>query len=282
VVRLKNLKDLYRLEQLIEDNYIHLIRLEIENEIDSYEYNYFFQNIIELTKKESQFISNLNIDELNKIKKIIHQENPYNDLNNHLILGNLDNAFYLRLENLIDSVLGDDYLSYINILRYDINQILFAFLKEIINNPYYEEIKDKLIYYKYNQVFMNPFSENDYFIDKTFDNVELETNNYRTTDIPAYPYIDKALLVLESTDFLCNLINIESFKNSNITYSYAILDIINVLSRLTLCEEDTLTLIYDDLAEFLENPSISNEIKELVNEMLGLLDNVKSRINWAR
>ena len=180
-------------------------------------------------------------------------------------------------------MLGDDLINYAETLKSDINKIVFSFLSRMINNDYYSDIRKDLIFYKYNLIFLNSTNEYDFLLKNDTNSVSLETNNNRTSDLPSYKYVDKTILILESkNNFEFIIDGNENFKDNNNEYSLMVISVMNVLSRLMLCEEDTLSLIYDELTYLLENDNVYESTKDLVKEMLIILDSVKNNIAWAR
>jgi len=280
---MKVLECLYQVEEKIEAYYIKLAELEIYNQLDSEEYNYYKQVINDLTKDEMNLLKTLDSKEIYKLLQQVKKDN-FNKLNGKAIaLGFINNAYYFRIVNLLELMLGDDLISYAETLKSDINKIIFSFLNRMTNNEYYSDIRKDLIFYKYNLIFLNSTNESDFLLENDTTNVSLETNNYRTSELPSYKYVDKTILVLESTDNF-NFITsaTENFKENNNEYALMVISVMNVLSRLMLCEEDTLSLIYDELTYLLENDNVYESTKDLVKEMLIILDSVKNNIAWAR
>lgn len=280
---MKILECLYKVEEKIEAYYIKLAELEINKELDSEEYNYYKQIINSLTKDEMNLLKTLDSKDIYKLLQQVKKDN-FNKVNGKAIaLGFINSAYYFRIVNLLELMLGDDLISYAETLKSDINKIIFSFLSRIINNDYYGDIRKDLIFYKYNLIFLNSTNEYDFLLENDTNSVSLETNNNRTSDLPSYKYVDKTILILESKDNFDFIIDgNENFKDNNNEYALMVISVMNVLSRLMLCEEDTLSLIYDELTYLLENDNIHESIKDLVKEMLIILDSIKNNIAWAR
>ena len=277
------LKLLYKIEEKVEQCYINLAQLEILGEIDSPEYNEYIKLIIELTNDEKRLFARLDRSTLSKIIKQVNRDNFNKNNSNFLGLGFLNNAYYNRLQNMLNLQLGDDLFDYANVVRYDINQIMLSFLDTIINNDYYIDIRKELIFYKYNLLFLNVYSEHDFLINRNINTISLETDNCRTEDLASYIFVDKTVLVLESIDYLCYITNAkEDFRYNTNTYVNMVITIINILARFSLCEKDTLALVYDDFSYLLEDDSVYEDIKELIREMLEMLETIKNKIEWAR
>jgi len=278
---MKDFEVLYKLEEKIEKYYMVLAKLEINEKKDSEEYNSFVKLLNDLINEEKKLLLTLNRNDVLYLIDKLKQENVNTTF--PIALGHLNNAYCLRLLNILYLYLGDDLIDYGNVLRYDINQILFSFLNNLIYDDYYKDIKENLVFYKYNQIFLNVNSEYDFLLTNNIHTVNLESNNYRTHDLPSYFYVDKTVLVLESTDFLSYITGVrEDFKDLNSSYTLMVISIINVLARLVLCENDILNLVYDDLINLLEDDIIYESIKDLVREMLDVLEIIKNRISWAR
>ena len=98
-----------------------------------------------------------------------------------------------------------------------------------------------------------------------------------------YIFVDKSLLVLESKNYITNIIlTSDTYKESNKQESLMIMDIMNVLARLTLCNEETLNLVYDELIGILQDESLNKDLQELIKEMLQTLNTIKNTISWSR
>lgn len=280
---MKELSVLYQIEDKVEQYYIRLAQLEIEGDVNSQEYNYYLKLIIDLTNEEKKLLASLDSETIIKMRKKVNNDNFNKNNDKPIALGFLTNAYYFRIANMLDLQLGDDLFDYANTLRYDINQVLFTFLDYMINNEYYEDIREDLVFYKYNQIFLNPNSEYDFLILNDVNTVNLETKSYRTSDLPSYVFVDKAILVLESLDFNAYITNAqEDFRNMKNSYVSMVISIINVLSRLMLCEEDIINLVYSDVEYILDSTEVFDSIKEIFSEMYDILQINKNRISWAR
>ena len=271
---------LLEIEKRIEDSYLKLQYIEAHKEVEE-DYDYYFKEIKTWCEKEvamlSTMMENFSLKEIKDAllkKKTSLKEIP-------ISLGYLPDASIYRLLYLVEKMQGDDILDYASILKTDINRILLIFLEHLINNNYYEEIREDLILYKYSIIFMDLDLENDFLLNKLDNNIELQANNYRTFDFPGYIYVDKTILDYESEDYLSFIINHEDFKQYSSTYALVVISVINVLARFTLCEEETLNLVYDDLKCLLESDT-SRELKDLVNDMYQILKTIKSQILWTR
>ena len=276
------METLKEIEARIENSYIELQDLENRNLRDSEEYQYTLQYLIDYNNKEAKLLAKMvELFRLKDIRKeigklqITEREIP-------ITLGHLPDAYVYRLLYLIDKIRGDDVLDYALTLKTDINHILLAFLNELIDNSYYEEIRSDLILYKYNLIYMDLNLEAEFMEGRIDREINLEASNYRTFDFPGYKYVDRSILALESTDYLSYITTHENFLNQEWEYASMVIAVVNVLARLILCEQDTLDLVYDDLKNIIEAPEIDVEVKNLINNMYSVLDNIKSHIAWSR
>ena len=142
-----------------------------------------------------------------------------------------------------------------------------------------KDIRNDLILYRYNLIYMNMELENSFFNDMLSTEVSLEASKYRTAEVPSYIFVDKAILVLESLDYIAYIKSHDGEENPN-SQSLIIISIINILTRLTLCEEETLSLIYDDLTDLLASEDLTFTTKKLINDMQDILKNM--HFDWAR
>ena len=272
------LKKFYGLEIKIEEIYLCLAELEERGFQGGLDYQYYFKELIDNINKEKKLLVDLGTNyRLSDVKKMV-MRNKVSSKELPISLGYLTDAYNYRILNMLEALDGDDYLDYVGVLKTDISNIILKFLEHLINNPYYEDLKADLVLFKYNLIFMNVDLENDFIMNNLGASLSLKANNYRTLDLPAYKYIDRSILVLESTDYFTRIIE----ENEDINKSRVLIYIINVLARLILCEEDTLALIYSDLTNILEDDEINEDIKKLFQEMSTILENIKSEIVWAR
>ncbi|MDE5540142.1 MAG: hypothetical protein K2J20_06640 [Bacilli bacterium] len=214
-----------------------------------------------------------------QIKEYNHVKNPL-----PISLGYLQDAYYFRILNKIDSILGDTSLYYEQVLRNDINRIVLQFINFMIDNSYYEDIRGSLIAWKYDLAFMNDFSEDDFLSRSDNESVTLDSKSYHTDDFPGHVYVDKCVLVLESINNLAFISNAhEDFRSDKDTYVSLIMGIVNVLVCLSICNEELLGLIEDDFNNILdsENDVTPSEVKELIHEMMKILEIIKSKLRWS-
>ncbi len=275
---LLNLKEI---EEQIEEVYLKLSELETRDLQLTNDYEYYFQELINLMGREKQILVNMGSEYSNsEIKKVV-LKNKYSKKELLISLGYLTDAYNYRILHMLDDMSGDDYLDYASVLRTDISNIILKFLDYLINNPYYKDIKQSLVLYKYNLIFMNAQVEDDFIMGNLNSSLSLKTDSYRTGDLPAYSYIDKSILVLESIDDMYSITE-ENELGSSDAVARVLIYIINIFARLTLCEVDTLSLIYDDVMSIMESDMTSIEVKKLFSDMSLVLENIKNQIAWAR
>ena len=241
-----------------------------------------FQEIIRLIEKEKQIL--LKINENYSLSAFKAEITKYKASKKEipLTLGHLIDAEVYRLYHIIDTLTGDDLLDYASTLKTDINRLILDFLDNLISNPYYQDIRNDLILYRYNLIYLDPYLESDFLNDMLSTDVSLEASKYRTPDLPSYIFVDKSLLVLESLDFIEYIRSHDEQKENSNTYALIVIAIINILSRLVLCDEQTLDLIYDDLTYLTEDGEISLETKNLINDMQTILKSLQNHIAWSR
>ena len=184
---------------------------------------------------------------------------------------------------MLDMMTGDDYIDYALTLKSDINQLLLSFLNILTESYDYISIREDLIYYKYQLLFVDILLEDNFIMDSFSSKILLKTNNYRTNDMPASYIIDLALLVLEGNNYIQKVIELpDNFQFSPNLYSSAVIDIINVLARLVMCDEHTLYLLENDFNGLLEENIVLDDVKVLIQEMINILQKLNPGIDWAR
>src|SRR5699024_3020130 len=132
------------------------------------------------------------------------------------------------------------------------------------NNPYYEEVRDDLIRYKYDIIFLDYHIESDY-LSQGHISGEL-TSEVLKKELISSRYIDQVLLVdkiEEEITYLKNISDIESSKNRVL----AIILAIESLARLALCDEVTLSFVIEDFKFMLDSDELDVAVKELVLDM---------------
>lgn len=278
----KALEELIKVEESIACDYLKLIDLELHGLASTQMYTRVLQDIKKITTKEMQALiatkEKLSYEKIRTLimPKITRPETP------KIVLKELQSAVYYRILKLLDLISEteetlNDSLNYAETLRDDINKIISIFLEVIISDPHYQTEKETLIYYKYSNIYLNANSEYDLLIDYNPHHLKLESFKYKTSDFMEYHYIDNSVLVLESflgLDYL--------MTNAYHTTSDIIIHIIEILSRLTLCDEQSLSLINDKLIYILNSDFLPKRIRYLINEMLAKLYSIKNNISRTR
>jgi len=275
------LNKLIIIEEKLEECFIELANLEANGKKDSLEYLEYFNLTNEYVEEEKRVLDFLTPEEIKNIRKQILKH--CNKKECSLALGHLVDACYIRLLNIFNALLGSEAFDYEAYLRYDLNQIIFSFLEYLINNEYYEEIKNDLIYYKYNLIFLNYLSENDFLKTSDISTISIESKSFKTDDNYDLIFVDKTKLILEGKEHISALYNLsDDFKENSNEYALAVISIIELLARLILSENDILHYIQQDFDMLLEDDSLSIEIKNLIQDMLIILEQLKNKIILAR
>lgn len=271
------IKNLIEIDKYIYNYYYIISELETNLVDDSNEYSLYFQEILNLIEKEKNYLNLIASFDYASISKELAKYRNCQDKVDYI-----KDAPYYRLKNMIDGILGDDLMNYALILQNDINLIALKIVNNLCLDAKYFNLRKYLLTYKYKMIYLNFNTENDFLTDG-IEASKLEANNYRTCDLPSYIYVDKSILVLESKNFITDiLLNSDNYQEDEEHEAYMIIDIINVLARLTLCNEETLSLVYDELMGILQDESINRDLQELIKEMLQTLNTIKSSISWAR
>lgn len=269
------------IEDKIEIGFIALARLEISGLNISFEYEETIKTIRDLINEEKRLLASLSPEETFKLRKQVLKFCNKDELS--ICLGHMTNASYYRLLNILNTMLGSELFDYATYLRYDLNQIIFSFLAYLINNEAYEEIRNDLIFYKYNLIFMNHLSEEDFLETRNIETISIESKNRKTDYNPDLIFADKSILVLEGREYADSIQEYsESFKDNNNQYTIVVIAIIELIARLVLSEGEILHYLEQDFDFLLKDESVSLEVKNLIQEMISVLEILKSNINIAR
>lgn len=269
------------IEDKIEIGFIALARLEISGLNTSFEYEETIKTIRDLVSEEKRLLASLSPEETFKFRKQVLKFCNRDGLS--ICLGHMTNASYYRLLNILNTMLGSELFDYATYLRYDLNQIIFSFLTYLINNEVYEEIRNDLIFYKYNLIFMNHLSEEDFLETRNIETISIESKSRKTDYNPDLIFADKSILVLEGREYADSIQEYsESFKDNNNQYTMVVIAIIELIARLVLSEGEILHYLEQDFDFLLKDESVSLEVKNLIQEMISVLEILKSNINIAR
>ncbi len=275
------LNRLISVEEKIEMGFIALAKLEACGLSASFEYEETIKVINDCVNQEKHLLGSLSSEEILNFRKEILKH--CNNRGLSLALGYLTNSCYYRLLNIINSMLGSESYDYAMYLRYDLNQIIFLFLDYLINNDAYEEIRDELILYKYNLIFMNHLSEEDFLQTRNIDIINIESKNFKTDCNPDLIFVDKSLLILEGREHVDTLEKYgDNFKESNNYFALVMISILELIARLVLSEEEILQYLQNDFQYLMEAEGVSLDVKNLIQEMLNILEQLKDRIEVAR
>ncbi len=251
------LQELIFIEEKLKYYYHYLAKLEVNNALTTFNYATVKQIICELSKKETQLLN--------------HSTISYQELKKQLEKSN----FHYRLIYIIDSIYGDEGIEYANALNYDIHKIMIKFIQYMINNPYYNEIKEDLIYFKYDIIYFDYQIEQDFILETYHDKICLDSKNYK---IPSSIYIDRAILIGETKD----MINIlwQFNEQNNIDESLVFVLAIHILARMSLCSASLIPFIINDFNQLLEEAN--TKIKELLLEAIEILKQIEASFYFSR
>jgi len=270
--------ELCGIEEYIEKNFIALAELEI-NGINDVDYHYYYSGLVSLVESEKALVGTLGIN-ARDVLNLLNDANPYKK-EPIIGLGHVSEFYYFRLINIFKSMVESDLAFYAETVQYDINNLLLRFLSKMIDNEYFQNIREELIYFKYNIIFLNIDSEYDFLTGE--ESKPLETKKYRTEDFSDYTYVDDSLLGFQSMQALSYLYSIEDdFKNNSDSYAKVVLCILNILVRLILCEDQLVNKIYPEFIYLIGEDNPSENLRETMKEMLDILNEIKNDISWSR
>lgn len=269
------------LEEEIENCYIKLVESELDN--NDVDYEYYFQILSDDVNAELYYYKIIcNLDYADILNKKIKEE--LKDTNEFIIsLGRHSKAMYYRLKYFIEAASFDDNLDYITTLRSDRTKIMLAMLNKMLENEFFSPIFEELVWFKYNLLYMHPYPESDFLFSKEI-NTSLDTDCYRTQDFPSSTYLDKAELVLPSIDALDYIIASadSGFTSDDNIFANITLRLLTVISSMTLCTEENIRSVLFTINDILENPEYSFDLKNLLQEMINILQSIKSNISYKR
>ncbi len=187
-----------------------------------------------------------------------------------------------RIVYLLEAISGDDGIKYAHILYYDIHKIIMKFLDTMISDAYFENIRKILIEYKYNLISIDYYLENDFLNPSNNKKIKLnQREDY--VDLPSTRFIDQAVLVGESLDAIkyLALINFD-FNNTYNQRALVVIQIINILARLALCNENDLFLIKDDFNKIYNSEEENNYVKELMGRLAFMFEKFQDDFYFSR
>ena len=247
---------LLSLEENIEKLYLYLVELEVSGQKHSVEYRLVMEKIDTLTKQEGSLLIDAEEDDdiKEKINHFSLKEFPIN-------LGYHTQASEIRLYYLLQSIQGDSGMEYACALKYDINRILLKFLEFMIDNPYYEDIRKELIYFKYDLIFLDYNVESDFLLENDYTCISLDSRTYQE-GLPSHKYIDQAILVWELEEAIKQIEAINHIDEQTGSYTFVIIKVMQIFARMALCDQEQLNYVLDDVRYLMENETMDLKTKE--------------------
>ena len=274
---MKDLDELLHVEEILEDLYLMLIHLEIVGQYDGEDYKQTVQEIFELTKKEGALLvqkDRLYVDLKKQLQKLI----TISSLPIHL--GFYTKTFVIRLDKTLDSICGDPGVEYADALSYDIDRILLKFLNYMIDNPYYEDIREDLIYFKYDIIYLDINMENDFLFHRDMKMVSLDSRVLKD-DLPSSKYIDQAILVGEIEEAIKQILSISDSHSSHY-HTFIVVQMMKIFARMALCSEEQLALVMNDVNYLMESEEVDFKIKETFLEMTDIFKQIQGGFYFSR
>lgn len=269
---------LRNVEERIEGYYLHLATLEKQGLVDS-GYESVFQLLNAAIDEEKKVIGFL---DSRASEELYGEAVGSQDILQSFALGHFANAIDSRIYYLSSVLIGDELCDYACYLRYDLNQIILALLNSLIKNDYYAEIRDDLIDYKYNLLFLNIKNESD-FLNGNSGTIAFESQHYDPRNYPSVRYVNQAMLVLEGREYLDRLLSIqESSLDDKSKYALAVISLLEVLARLVLCDKKMLPHLKEHFDLLCYDEAVPIELKNLIQELYAILDSLKDSIINAR
>jgi len=252
------------------------IELKLGSESPSYQENYKWlveainrENVLFIEIKNLGLVDEIGLLAQNEVAVIPEPE---------IILRSGFGHLY-RIKSLVEGLINDEASNYAHNLKYDINRILLRFLREMLNNPYYDSIKGSLISYKYGLLYLNIYNENDFVNNSGIDSINsLCPPDERRKRSIISGYLDEVLLefpCLKNIDYLKE-VSIEVFSDA--TLLNLVIKIINILARLVLSNERVVNKYCQELNSLLEDEECPEEIKQVYNELFQILQNIQTEV----
>ena len=267
---------LLSLEKEIEELYLYLVTLEISEQKHSHPYRLVMERINNLTKQESSLLIDAQGDD--HIQEVM---NHYSLRELPINLGHHTQVSEMRLHYLLQSVSGDVGMEYAYALKYDINRILLKFLECMIDNPYYEDIRNKLIYFKYDIIFLDYNVENDFLLENDYTRVSLDSRAYQE-NLPSHKYIDQAILIWESEEAMKQVMVASNVNGQTSSYIFVVIQAMQILARMALCTEEQLNYVMDDFHYLMESESIHSKTKEIIMELFEIFKEIQTSFYFSR
>lgn len=265
----------------ITNYYNQLEDLEFDFQQNTLEYQTVLHELFgEITKENSTLEEATTNGHLARLKELLDKD-LLNKTAPSVILRH-GHANLFRLVNLIETMYKDNTLQYVYALKYDIGYLLIAMIEELLNDEYYSDIRQDLISFRYSLIYCHIDLENA-FLDYRLNLNSIKLTAYnRRLNLPGYRYIDKAVLIGESNESLIYLQNVSEFSYSSIKRFNVVISILNILARLTLCDEIVMNSLYKELMDLLEDERYPIELKEEINNMFNVLATLQNKLGITR
>lgn len=264
------------IDEKIEDLYIRLINLSINGVWDGADYQYFVAQIKSLVEQERDLLAD----------QPIHYHSLKEELQKYMIpklpinLEHHTNSFLIRLDGRLDAIYGDPGIEYANALYYDIHKIISKLLVFMIHNDYYAEIRDDLIRFYYDIIFLDDDMERDFCLQIESQDIELSSQKYQE-DCPSFKYIDRAILFSDAEDDIQNIAALENRNNPSDQALIAIY-IMEIYARIALSKGSLQEVLLDDFKSMLEDEVISSEVKNMIMEIGDIFRQVQNQFYFSR
>ncbi len=277
------IKRLLLIEERISKYYITLAEIEMGISSDP-DYEYYFKMLCDTIEEEKNILNEISMQD-NGIRRLNELVNGnlrgVKELD--ITLGRHAKEVYFRLKYMLEYISGDEVLEYVSVLRYDTNKVKLILLGHLRNNPEYESIIDELIASEYNMYFLNPDNEAD-FTSRLEKDMVLKADSSRTEDFPGSKYIDRGVLLYESSEALNYIVinSVEDIRDDRNLFVSIILKLLTIFANMILCEEDNLGEINEEITGILKSSIYSSELKELIRGIIEILDQIKKEISYER
>ena len=267
---------LLSLEENIEKLYLYLVELEVSGQKHSVEYRLVMEKINTLSKQESSLLIDAWKDDdlKERINHFSLKEFPIN-------LGRHTQASEIRLHYLLQSVSGDSGMEYACALKYDLDRILLKFLEFMIDNPYYEDIRKELIYFKYDLIFLDYNVESDFLLENDYTRISLDSRTYQE-GLPSHKYIDQAILVWELEEAIKQIEAINHIDEQTGSYTFVIIKVMQIFARMALCDQEQLNYVLDDVRYLMENETMDLKTKEIMMEISEIFKEIQASFYFSR
>lgn len=272
------INELLVLEAKIINYYFELANIEIKG-LDKGEYNEFFCLLLDVLKEEEILVD-------------ILAEFSYKDIVNYLNLDNVCNlpinlgfnrdAVKIRLKNILDVTFSDEVMQYACSLKYDMDKLALKMLDYLINNDAFMDIREELIYYKYDIIATNYDIQEDFLAHLKTDEGKLY-NHLFIKEFPSLKFVENAVLITpcqESINFLSKSYNEKTFNR--LDYFLITRNIINILVIMGVSREGILDKALQDFNNLLIDENLDEKIKEYILDLIEIFRKLENSFYFAR